>query len=566
MGAQQALDEAPARATTQPTSRWGFTTSWWFPLVVGLIGTAVTFAAARGKYPGLGNDATSYLAIANHVAAGKGLGYFLEPKLGLWPPGWPLLLALPKWAFGVNPQYTGLVVNALMPIPIAYLTRALMVRLVRDPRLIAAGVVVGVLGTPVLSLMYFVQTEATFIALTLLALWAVFRFSDTHRWGWFALAAVTQWFGYMDRYVGLVLIGSIALWLLFDRGFTRVRDRVRNAVAYFAAACVVPAIWVIRNEIVVGAPFGGRDTPVATYKRNFIDAITSVGQYLHGYAEYQPAAGLIRLASVAALGAVGIGALLLLRRAVAIHHADRPAPTSATTTLAELIGHPVGLLAIYSVAHFLYMIYSASTIAFDPVNTRYLIPMFIPSVIAALVLVDRGAAPAPTTATATKTNATSMRPSWLRSAAYVTVLVFVVVQLGVSAVRMSASYWTDRALRYNSPVAVKVQHSPVFGQIPSGCRLLSNFPEFTYLAGVEAKRSPQITKFASSDRQHDLTDLERNVANGQQWCLIWVNERGSEVFQHPSYQYTLGTLGRHLDLQPIASDSGVTVYRVQPKA
>jgi hypothetical protein len=317
---------------------------------------------------------------------------------------------------------------------------------------------------------------------------------------------------------------------------------------------------VVRNEVVVGSPFGGRDTPVATYKRNFIDAITSVGQYLHGYAEYDPFHGLARLASVALLGLVGIGALLLLRRAVAIHHAGRPGPTSATTTLAELIGHPVGLLTIYSVAHFLYMIYSASTIAFDPVNTRYLVPMFIPTLIAALALIDRGAV-----RTTTTTGATAMRPTWLRSAAYATVLVFVVVQLGVSAVRMSASYWTDRALRYNSPAAVKIQRSPVFDKIPSGCRLLSNFPEFTYLAGVEAKRSPQITKFASSDRQHDLSDLEHNVADGQQWCLIWINEHSSEVFQHPSYQYTLGTLGKDLDLQPVASDPGVTVYRVEPK-
>ena len=68
------------------------------PLIVGLIGTVATIIAARGWYPGLGNDATSYLAIADHIAAGKGLGYFLEPKLGLWPPGFPVLLAGEKTA------------------------------------------------------------------------------------------------------------------------------------------------------------------------------------------------------------------------------------------------------------------------------------------------------------------------------------------------------------------------------------------------------------------------------------------------------------------------------------
>ncbi len=126
---------------------------------------------------------------------------------------------------------------------------------------------------------------------------------------------------------------------------------------------------------------------------------------------------------------------------------------------------------------------------------------------------------------------------------------FVVAQLGVSVVRVSASYWTDQAERYNSPVAVDIAHSPVFDKVPSDCRLLSNFPEFTYLAGgIEAQRSPRITKFASSDRQHDLTDLQRDVAAGKPWCLIWVNEQASDIFFHPSYQYRLSTLAKHFDL------------------
>jgi hypothetical protein len=527
-----------------------------FPLIVGLIGTVATVIAARGHYPGLGNDATSYVAIADHVAAGKGLGYFLEPKLGLWPPGWPLLLALPKWAFGVNPQYTALFVNSLMPIAIAFLSWAILRRLLTDQRLVIAGVLVATLGPPTLSQTYFVQTEPTFIALSLLVIWATIRFADTKRWTFFALAVVGQWLGYTDRYVGLVLIGSVALWLVFDRSTPALRDRFRNGVLMFLAAVAVPAIWIVRNKIVVGAPFGPRDTPTATYKRNFIDAITSVGQYVHGYSQYQPMTGLMRLVTLALLAGIGVGALVLLRNALASHRARSGGPTTATTTLAEMLGHPVGLLAIYAFAHFCYMIYSASTIAFDPVNTRYLIPMFIPTLMVALALVERGTTPAA---------GVNLRPAWLREVAFGAVAVFVVVQLGVSVVRMSAPYWNDRAGGYNSPIAVHVAHSPVLHKVPSDCRLLSNFPEFTYLAGLQAQRSPRITKFASSDRQHELTDLERQVAAGKKACLIWVNENASEVFYHPSYQYRLSTLAQHFDLQTVAKDDDVAVYRVESR-
>ena len=79
----------------------------------------------------------------------------------------------------------------------------------------------------------------------------------------------------------------------------------------------MPGAWVIRNQIVVGSPFGIRDTPIATYKRNFVDAITSVSQYLHGYAAYEPFTGILRLASLALLGVCGVMAVVLLRRAMA---------------------------------------------------------------------------------------------------------------------------------------------------------------------------------------------------------------------------------------------------------
>src|SRR5690606_25457339 len=101
---------------------------------------------------------------------------------------------------------------------------------------------------------------------------------------------------------------------------------------------------------------------------------------------YEPMEGVGRLASMALAGAVGIFAIVLLRKALAV----RPAPDGGTAAVAaRLAGHPAALLLIYAAAHWLYMIYSASTIAFDPVNTRYLVPMFIPALIAGLALLDR---------------------------------------------------------------------------------------------------------------------------------------------------------------------------------
>src|SRR5690606_11453063 len=130
----------------------------------------------------------------------------------------------------------------------------------------------------------------------------------------------------------------------------------------------------------------------------------------------------------------------------------------------------------YAVAHWLYMIYSASTIAFDPVNTRYLAPMFIPALIAGLALLDRALR-------------ASSPAEPLARVASLGLIVLLVVQLAVALVRVSASYWTDDAQNYNSPEALDIRESPVLDHVPDDCdRLYSNFPELTYLAGFEAQR------------------------------------------------------------------------------
>jgi hypothetical protein len=522
-----------------------------YTLAVGFVGVVLTFVAAKWDLPGIGNDASSYIAIADRLAAGGPLGYFLEPKLGLWPPGFPALLALPRWLFDVNPALTALWVNAFALIPTAFAAGWLLDRVVRSERTARIGIAVAVLGPATLSQSYMVQTETTFVLLVLATFIALIRFAEAgpRRWWWFAAAVVAQWAAFMDRYVGLVSIGAGALWLVFERlSGSPLATRFRNGVAFFVGACLVPGAWIIRNTIVTDSQFGPRDTPLATYKGNTVDAVTSVGQFLHGFSRYEPMEGVGRLASMALAAAVGVLSIVLLRRVLA----SRPAPVAEATsgapaTTAWLLGHPAGLLLIYAAAHWAYMIYSASTIAFDPVNTRYLVSIFIPALVAGLGLADRAIRSAP-------------EGDPLARLVRVGLVVLLVVHLGVGLVRVSASYWTDEAQNYNSPKALKVRESPVLNEVPDDCdRLYSNFPELTYLAGFEAQRSPRKTKFASPDRMRELEDLEEHLAEGGDACLIWVDD---DRFSTPQYQYQLDELEERVTLEQLDADDEVAVYRI----
>lgn len=528
------------------------------PWTVGLIGAALTVVAAKGTLPGLGNDATSYVAIADRLARRGELGYFLEPRLALWPPGWPALLAFPRWVADISPLATALVVNAAMCVVIAFEAWWLLRRVTSNPRLVTIGTTVAVLGPATLSQTYMVQTEPTFIAIVLGAFIALISFTDRWRHSGsrrcFWLAMVLMWAAFFDRYVGIVAIGACSLWLVFERGTgAAVVQRWKNGVGFFLGSSAVPAAWLIRNAVVTGdlsSAFGPRDTPLETYQSNLVDAATSIGQFLHGVARYEPFTGLLRLISLAVAGVVGVLAIVLARRALANRRAAPDALSRPPVGLGDLLGHPVGLLVIYGVAHWLYMIYSASTIAFDPVNTRYLAPMFIPMLIAGLALVDRGAR-------------LRGRTDIVTRIVSVGVVVLAVLQVTVGVVRVSASYWDDSALGYQAPQWRRTLASPVLDQVPVDCdRLYSNFPEATYLAGFEAQRSPRIRKFASSDRLDELAQAVRAVERGDKSCLIWVSPT---VLETPTYQHPFEDLEAAFDLRQVAADDDVAVYVMGPR-
>lgn len=530
----------------------------------GVAGCVLTWVAAKGTLPGIGNDATSYVAIAERANDGGGLGYFLEPTLALWPPGWPAVLAVFD-RVGIGAQIGGLLVNSLCVILLAALSAALMSRFTSDRRLVIVAGVIAAVGPATLSQSYFVQTETAFMALVLASFIAIFHYqdpgrtvSDRRRWFWLAVGFV--WASFLMRYVGIVAIGSISLWLALDpRSGRRAVERLRRAGTFFAAANLVPAAWILRTVVASGTPFGPRDTPLRTYPDNLRDAVVSLGQFIHGYSEYKPARGLLGLAS---LGVLAIATACAL--ALAWNWRARRSNRGHPTTIGDAVGSEVALVVIYAMAHTVYMVYSASTIAFDPVNTRYLNPVFIPALIGGLVLVDRGVgraasgpaggAPAP--------GARSNQLVTLGLAA------LVVVQVVVGVVRVSASYWHDQAQGYNSPIGVELRDSPVLDDIPDDCVLYSNLPEFGYTAGFESRRSPRERKFASSDPTDDIETLDRTL-EADQVCLIWFDEDAlaetGDVFETVDYQYPLTELDDRYRLEVIAEDDSITIYSLRQR-
>ena len=515
-------------------------------LLLGFAGAALTIFAGKGHLPGIGNDATSYWAIADHLEGGRGLGYFLEPKLTLWPPGWPVYLATLKWLTPLSVPVIALYTNALLVVVSTRLTWRLVTRFTTEPILIWAACVSAAVGPATLSQSFFLQTETSFLCLVLFSFVLLLRFGDTRRTLYLAAAVATMWLAFMDRYVGIVLIGAETLWLVLELGEPRWSARIRNAATFFAGSITVPAIWLVRNAATNdwrwGTVFGPRDTPIHGLKTNTVDAVTSLGQFVIGIWQYQPWRGALRALALVALVAAGSLALLLAKRWRDARTAPTVGSPARSIGLLDAAGHPLALLVIYVVAHFAYMIYSASTIAFDPVNTRYLSPIFIPAIIVGVTLIDRGC----------------RGDDRVWSMARTGVIVWMVVQVGCGIGIATSPWWNRFAAGYNGSEALSIRDSAIFDRLPTDCTLRTNIPMALYPLGVESQIWPRETKFASSDVPPDLDELRGELSRGDV-CLIWLKGFDSQV----EYEYSRDAMRTMFPtMRVVDEDDNVTIYRI----
>ena len=82
---------------------------WWKRPSLWAAASAFAVLIANAGGLAIGDDGIGYQAISDSIRNGEGLGYFLEPRLTIWPPGWPALMALVSsglWSLGINSSWT----------------------------------------------------------------------------------------------------------------------------------------------------------------------------------------------------------------------------------------------------------------------------------------------------------------------------------------------------------------------------------------------------------------------------------------------------------------------------
>ena len=224
--------------------------------VAAMAGALMVLLANWTHGPAVGPDATSYIAAARAILAGRLPEMFDGSPLTWWPPGQPMALALASLITGLDPLHAATFLNAFLFATFIAILAILAFRLSGSAwisLLVAAMPLAGFLSAP----FYSTNSEALFIALVSAFLLASDRFATDRSRSAVIWLCVLAAMAALSRYVGIIVIvvGGVLVMLFSEGDLLR---RCRRALLWGLAASIPIVLVLFSNWYVTGHPTGPR--------------------------------------------------------------------------------------------------------------------------------------------------------------------------------------------------------------------------------------------------------------------------------------------------------------------
>jgi hypothetical protein len=330
----------------------------WFGLI-GLVGTGWLWFAMSRHGIGLSPDSVGYLAVAQHLLEGKGfLSYRGEPFV-LQPPLYPLVIATISFLLGSTPATSALLLNLLLFVAVAYFSGRLAILITKSFPISIAVCISVILGVPITWVSVFAWSEILFILLTILAFLNLIGFVSSKDKKDLLVCSLYLACSCMVRYAGLFSVFSFLLFLILTPG-ERLQKKTYRIVAFLYISSLPISLWILRNYILSGTPFGPRT--MASLRPNeiiFLFFDTFSGWFIVQTDALQNDIILILI-------------LIFLTFAV------------STACIYQIKDTNILSLVIFVFTYSLFVFISSVRFAYDPIDNRLLSPVFIPLVIVLL--------------------------------------------------------------------------------------------------------------------------------------------------------------------------------------
>ncbi len=346
-------------------------------LLAAFLGAAHILIRTSNYGPELTSDTWDYISVAESLAAGDGFKDYLQRTYIDGGPGYPLLLAF-FGLLGIDPVDTGRFVNIIGFGLIILLTGYQLNRYVRFRFLAVVGSVAVMTSLSVSRIAAYLMTEILYIVLMLLALIQMRIFlkseEDSPRFA-LALSAGFTALAIITRYAGIAVLLTGIIMILVGRNF-KIRHKLKYAAFYSSISLFPFGVWMIRNQLTMGT-FWGRST---NYQSSLLDYIESFGNlFISDILVLRPGSDwfIYLICTVVCLIIWGT-----IQKRTELNQTQVPSDSSK-------YGLHLSLFGLFALISIWVLLFSASSIGdADSFSERLLIPIYVPVIIVALVLLD----------------------------------------------------------------------------------------------------------------------------------------------------------------------------------
>jgi hypothetical protein len=358
-----------------------------FFIIPAAAGIFIVLFATSEYGPNITHDSVAYLYAANSLLAGKGLVYFgYGTPIIQWPPLYPVLLSA-GGALGVNILDFARYLNAIIFGLIVFFLGLMLLRHVKRPVFAVLGSIAVLLSAPLLNVSTSVWSEPLFILFVILFLMQLESCVQDDSLKKLAAAAVFAAAACMTRYIGITAIAAGVLVLLFKRGSLWRR---LGHICFFGFIAAFPTVlWLIRNYALSHTFTGGRTPSSLTLAQNLGYTLNTVASWFIPSQLLKVVAGSSGTDS-GRLFIIVCGILVVFSPILAIIYDSikRKGVRGGVAVLPKGRMLELSPAVMFTAIYMVYLIVTASSVAFDTINNRLLSPVSIPLIFLVFVAID----------------------------------------------------------------------------------------------------------------------------------------------------------------------------------
>ncbi len=356
-----------------------------FPLILSLVGMALVILRTSLYGPGMTHDSISYYFAAKSFTQGNGFQYFGYPSpIIQWPILFPFLFGVAD-KIGLDLLQTARWFNAFV-FGATIFSAAYVTQQVTGKRLMAVLTSLLVLSSfPTFDQSAYFWTEPLF---TLLGIWIFYGVILSHEYPElkrYAIGAgVLAGLSVLLRYAGATYVMAMCICLMLARG--SFKDRFVRTFIFGFLGTLPFVLNVASNYSLSGTLMGMRTASLRSLSENILLAVNVLKQWILPAWE----GVLPHLGHYGGLLFLGLSAVVVYfaasksRREIAHHTTAIKSLSLFETkgTQSDFQDSSAGFAwltaACFTAVYLIYMIASASAVNFDPIDARYLQPIYLP--------------------------------------------------------------------------------------------------------------------------------------------------------------------------------------------